>query len=81
MNLPVVPLKEECGNCKFFLHLDDGSAHSDEPVGLCRRYPPMILDPQYHTKDADDVYIFEPDNWNQPRVQRIDWCCEWKLEP
>jgi hypothetical protein len=52
-------VSEYCGNCRFFMEQED--------VGICRRYPPAILN------DGDAAFTVHP------IVDATEWCGEHQL--
>ena len=54
-----------CENCKFF----DRKADWDE--GLCKRYPPILRDPDLSGLPSQD-------KWQQPVMYKRDWCGEFE---
>jgi hypothetical protein len=54
------PSQERCGACRFYLPNKD--SNPKDPTGLCRRYPPTVMD-----STGDFVW---------PNVSDLDWCGE-----
>lgn len=68
-------MTETCGNCKFWRFLDNqpNTIHELEGFGICRRYPPSILD-EFHG-ESDNLNCRE-----QPWTAEDIWCGEWKTK-
>jgi hypothetical protein len=60
------PVTESCGNCKFYA---DYYEPHENAVGVCRRYPRVLMD-----QDSGSCYYIDVRNLD-------DWCGEWKPIP
>ena len=61
---------EMCGNCRYWLHMDDLDNEPD--TGMCRRWAPK-----------PKLFAMETGEWPGadvlwPELQRTDWCGEWR---
>lgn len=51
-----------CGNCRYWIWVDEHPWYGDQKSGVCRRYPPPA-------NTADDIDT-------QPHTGSLDWCGE-----
>lgn len=57
---------EHCETCRFF---DPLEGPDSESLGWCRRYPPVYIGDEQHTRAVEDEF-------RQPIVDAVEFCGE-----
>jgi hypothetical protein len=66
--------QRECKDCTYY----DVMGHNpDEPMGHCKRYPPVI-DPAFAAEDEENA-TESPCTYVWPIVDADQWCGEWHV--
>lgn len=68
-------LRDECSKCRYWAAFPI----SDEPMGMCRRFPPQkVYDPEGHALGAGEYCPAILNCW--PHTNAANWCGEFEAK-